>query len=127
MKKRLFFVFCPPSPFSVSPLDGRVCQSARKAQKNEKTKKLSFFAGGTVCHTCLKVYVDETNDHPFEYNFQTLFFTLSSAHGGDSIHTHEREGERINDARVYIGNTSEEEEQEERVSRNVQERERSRE
>ena len=73
------------------------------------------------------MYVDETNDHPFEYNFQTLFFTLSSAHGGDSIHTHEREGERINDARVYIGNTSEEEEQEERVSRNVQERERSRE
>ena len=88
-------VFCFLSSFLVLCLATRRSRMPERTKgpekrKNEKTKKLSFFAGETVCHTCLKVYVDETNDHPFEYNFQTLFFTLSSAHGGDSIHTHAR-------------------------------------
>ena len=60
-----------------------------------------------------KVYVDKTNDL-ICLNIIFKYITLSSARAVIySTHTHQREGERINDARVYIGNTSEEEEEEE--------------
>ena len=77
-----------------------LCHSSRKEtekRKNEKT--LDLKRDGCLPYV-FKVYVNERS-LPFEYNFQIHLHSFQRACGDISyIHTHQREGERINDARV---------------------------